>query len=46
MSKEEKLNGDPGELDDKAVRRDFRHTAEDGNYLGFPNSSKGRKERP
>ena len=46
MRKEEKLKVYRGELDDRAVRRDSRHTAEAGNYSGFPNSSKGRKDQP
>ena len=46
MKKESKLQIDSSELDDKAVCRDFRQTAEDGNCSGFPNSSKGGKERP
>ena len=32
-----------GELAEKAVCRDFRPAAGDGNYSGFPNSSKGGK---
>jgi len=41
MSKEKKLQIYPGELEAKAVRRDSRHTAEDGNHSEIPNSSPG-----